>query len=117
MDDQELRKLKHLVLYQLLEYVNAQNNVFPCDAIPDFFNTVSINIFRQAPKSQAEDEDVYDPEDDEPQVDPNLYHLQFIYEMLLRFVYSAQTQNAEYQKLVKKYIDCDFVVKLMQLFN
>lgn len=51
VDDQELRKLKHLVLYQLLEYVNAQNNVFPCDAIPDFFNTVSINIFRQAPKS------------------------------------------------------------------
>lgn len=37
--------------------------------------------------------------------------------MLLRFVYSAQTQNPDYQKAVKKYIDCDFIVKLMQLFN
>ncbi|CAL5984059.1 Protein_phosphatase 2A regulatory subunit [Hexamita inflata] len=117
IDDQELRKLKHLVLYQLLEYINTQNNAFPLDAIPDFFNTVAINIFRQAPKPQAEDEDVYDPEEDEPLVDANWYHLQFVYEMLLRFVYSAQTQQVDYQKAVKRFIDCDFVVKLMQLFN
>lgn len=60
---------------------------------------------------------MYDPEEDEPTVDPAWYHLQFVYEMLLRFVYSAQTQNPEYQKLVKKYVDCDFVIRLMQLFN
>ena len=78
---------------------------------------MSINIFRQAPKPQAEDEDVYDPEEDEPQVDANWYHLQFVFEMLLRFVYSAQSQQVDYQKQVKKFIDCDFVIKLMQLFN
>ncbi|KAH0572816.1 Protein phosphatase 2A regulatory subunit [Spironucleus salmonicida] len=117
VDDAELRKLKHLVLYQLLDFVNAQNNNFPLESIPDFFNTVSINIFRQAPKPQAEDEDVYDPEEDEPTVDQHWYHLQFVYEMLLRFVYSSQNQQPEYQKLVKKHIDGDFVIRLMQLFN
>lgn len=43
--------------------------------MPDFFNTVSVNIFRQAQKPQAEEEDTYDPDEDEPTVDPAWYHL------------------------------------------
>jgi len=117
-EDVELRKLKHMVLYQLLDYVNSSNNVFPEIAIPDFFQCVLVNILRATAKPACESY-AWDADEDEPQIDVNWYHLQFVYEMLLRFVFSANSpsNSPEYQKLVRKYIDQDFILKLLQLFN
>lgn len=117
-EDVELRKLKHMVLYQLLDFINSSNNAFPEIAIPDFFQCVLVNILRATAKPACESY-AWDADEDEPQIDVNWYHLQFVYEMLLRFVFSANSpgNSAEYQKLVRKYIDQDFILKLVQLFN
>lgn len=127
-DDSELRKLKHMILYQLLDYINSSNNIFPEIAINDFFACVSANIFRATPKPACESY-IWDADEDEASIDTSWYHLQFIYEMLLRFVFSANASSAqagggagpqnpsEYQKLVRRHITQEFILKLVQLFN
>lgn len=50
---------------------------------------------------QTED---YDPEEDEPILEPSWPHLQVVYEFFLRFVVSSEV-NA---KVAKKYVDANF---------
>lgn len=117
-EDTELRKVKHMILYQLLDYINSSNNIFPDIAVPDFFACVSANIFRATAKPAC-DNYTWDNDEDEPAIDNNWYHLQFIYELLLRFIFAANQhpQHSEYHKSVKKFIDTEFILKLLQLFN
>jgi serine/threonine-protein phosphatase 2A regulatory subunit B' len=55
----------------------------------------------------------YDPEEDEPVLEASWPHLQYVYEFLLRYVVSNETDP----KVVKKYIDTQFLVKLLDLFD
>ena len=55
----------------------------------------------------------YDPEEDEPVLEASWPHLQYVYEFLLRFVVSNETDP----KVVKKYIDTQFLVRLLDLFD
>lgn len=56
---------------------------------------------------------LYDPEDDEPPVDRAWPHLQLIYEFFLRFVVSNDVDP----KVAKRYVDANFVLKLLELFD
>lgn len=60
--------------------------------------------------SQTED---FDPEEDEPVLEPSWPHLQVMYEFFLRFVVSAEV-NA---KVAKKHVDQKFCLKLVELFD
>lgn len=40
-EDTELRKVKHMILYQLLDYINSSNNIFPDIAVPDFLHALA----------------------------------------------------------------------------
>ena len=68
-------------------------------------NCVRANICRSLPP-QTED---YDPEEDEPVLEPSWPHLQVVYEFFLRFVVSSEV-NA---KVAKKYVDANFCYRLM----
>merc|ERR1719197_632565 len=73
---------------------------------------ISENLFRGlSPSSQPAGN--YDPEEDEPVLEASWPHLQYVYEFLLRFVVSNETDP----KVVKKYIDTQFLVKLLDLFD
>ena len=67
-------------------------------------NCVRANICRSLPP-QTED---YDPEEDEPVLEPSWPHLQVVYEFFLRFVVSSEV-NA---KVAKKYVDANFCYRL-----
>ncbi|VAH58160.1 unnamed protein product [Triticum turgidum subsp. durum] len=52
-------------------------------------------------------------EEDEPFFDPSWYHLQVVYELLLRFVTSPFVDP----KVARKYVDSKFISKLLDLFD
>ncbi|KAK6135523.1 hypothetical protein DH2020_030737 [Rehmannia glutinosa] len=54
-----------------------------------------------------------DPEEDEMFMDPSWHHLQLVYELLLKYVVSSETDT----KIAKKYLDHSFVLKLLDLFD
>lgn len=81
----------------------------------ELIRMVSVNIFRSLPPSSHENTgvDSIDPEEDDPYLDPAWTHLQLVYELLLRYVVSSDTDT----KIAKRYIDHSFVLKLLDLFD
>lgn len=58
-------------------------------------------------------EGAFDPEEDEPVLEPAWPHLQVVYEFFLRFVESPEFQTS----LAKRYINPPFVLQLLELFD
>lgn len=77
------------------------------------FSQISNNLFRGLAPNNMPAHMQYDPEEDEPVLEISWPHLQYVYEFLLRFVVSNETDP----KVVKKYIDTSFLVKLLDLFD
>merc|ERR1719267_143859 len=74
---------------------------------------ISKNLFRGLAPNTNNGAQQYDPEEDEPVLEAAWPHLQYVYEFLLRFVVSNETDP----KVVKKHIDQAFLVKLLDLFD
>jgi serine/threonine-protein phosphatase 2A regulatory subunit B' len=74
---------------------------------------LTINLFRTLPPSSNPNGAEFDPEEDEPNLEKNWPHLQFVYELFLRFLESPEFQTT----IAKKYIDHQFVLQLLDLFD
>lgn len=76
---------------------------------------ISVNIFRSLPPAAHENtgSENLEPEEDEPFLEPSWPHLQLVYELLLRYIVSGDTDT----KIAKRYIDHSFVLKLLDLFD
>lgn len=110
--DKRGKDLKRNTLLELVDYVNSasgQKELFTEALMPDIMACVSANICRALPP-QTED---FDPEEDEPVLEPSWPHLQVVYEFLLRFVVSSEVN----QKQAKKYVDQKFCLSLVELFD
>ncbi|GFP79583.1 serine/threonine protein phosphatase 2a 59 kDa regulatory subunit b' gamma isoform [Phtheirospermum japonicum] len=110
------KDVKRRMLLELVDYVSSVNSKFSEVAMQAITKMLSANLFRALPSSIHDNKlsgDVYDPEDDEPTVDLSWPHLQIVYEFLLRFVSSPETDA----KLAKRYIDHSFVLRLLELFD
>jgi serine/threonine-protein phosphatase 2A regulatory subunit B' len=106
------KEIKRLNLLEIMDYINNTKNVFNEQTFPEITEMISANLFRGlAPSNQCTVQ--YDPEEDEPVLEVSWPHLQYVYEFLLRFVVSNETDP----KVVKKYIDTQFLVKLLDLFD
>ncbi|KAL3821584.1 hypothetical protein ACJIZ3_007489 [Penstemon smallii] len=110
------KDVKRRMLLELVDYMSIVNTKFSEVAMQEMTKMVSANLFRALPTSNHESNlsgDVYDPEEEEPTMEPSWQHLQIVYEFLLRFVTSSETDA----KLAKRYIDHSFVLRLLDLFN
>ncbi|KAL6554143.1 hypothetical protein OROMI_019816 [Orobanche minor] len=110
------KDVKQNMLLELVDYVSSVNLKFSEVVMQAIAKMLSSNLFRALPLSIHDNKlygDVYDPEDDEPTVEPSWPHLQIVYEFLLRFVSSSETDA----KLAKRYIDHSFVLKMLELFD
>jgi len=109
--DKRGKDLKRQTLLELVDYVNNSGGqkIFTEALMPDIMKCVSINICRALPP-QTED---FDPEEDEPVLEPAWPHLQVMYEFFLRFVVSGEV-NA---KVAKKHVDQKFCANLIELFD
>lgn len=107
---QETTELKRHTLLELVDLISTTKQWFSLAVLKEIINMVSLNLFRTLPQSPLKD---FDPEEDEPNLDLAWPHLQIVYEFLLRFVVSTDTDV----KLMKEHVTPDFVLQILQLFN
>ncbi|KAL1564264.1 serine/threonine protein phosphatase 2A 57 kDa regulatory subunit B' theta isoform-like [Salvia divinorum] len=109
------KDIKRQTLVELVDYVTSANGKFNETAMHDIVKMVSVNIFRTLSTQPRENKSVdgFDLEEDEPLMDPAWPHLQIVYEFLLRFVASPETDA----KLAKRYVNHSFVLRLLDLFD
>jgi len=105
------KELKRETLVELAEYVNTPigQKIFTESLMPDIVEMVRANLFRTLPP-QTDD---FDPEEDEPAMEPSWPHLQVVYEFFLRFIVSTEVNG----KVARKYVDQAFIRNWIELFD
>eukprot|EP00002_Diphylleia_rotans_P004696 TRINITY_DN1359_c0_g6_i1.p1 TRINITY_DN1359_c0_g6~~TRINITY_DN1359_c0_g6_i1.p1 ORF type:complete len:462 (+),score=87.31 TRINITY_DN1359_c0_g6_i1:460-1845(+) len=112
-EDSQSRDVKKQTLVEVVEYINTAKAPFPEAVYPDVIKMVSSNLCRAVPPKKCKDPEGFDPEEDDPVLDPCWPHLQVVYEFLLRFVESPHTDV----NIAKKYFDTSFIGQILELFN
>uniref|UniRef100_A0A2N9GB32 Serine/threonine protein phosphatase 2A regulatory subunit n=1 Tax=Fagus sylvatica TaxID=28930 RepID=A0A2N9GB32_FAGSY len=109
------KDVKRQTLLDLVDYISTVTSKFSEVAMQAITKMVATNLFRTlpSPNHDSKNLEMFDPEDEEPAMEPAWPHLQIVYEFLLRFVASSETDA----KLAKRYIDHSFVLKLLDLFD
>ncbi|XP_059661111.1 serine/threonine protein phosphatase 2A 59 kDa regulatory subunit B' zeta isoform-like isoform X2 [Cornus florida] len=109
------KDIKRQTLLELVDYVSSVTSKFNEITMQEITKMIAANLFRALPSSNHDSKlpDIYDQEEDEPTMELAWPHLQIVYEFLLRFVASSETDA----KLAKRYIDHAFVLRLLDLFD
>eukprot|EP00249_Psilotum_nudum_P023763 c28977_g1_i2 orf=905-2509(-) len=109
------KEVKRQTLMELVEFLTSGNGKSTEPVMEEISKMVAANLFRSLAASPRDNTllDNLDPEEDEPTMEPAWTHLQIVYEFLLRFIVSAETDA----KLAKRYIDHSFVLRLLDLFD
>lgn len=109
------KDIKRQTLLELVDYLTSSNGKFTEPVMQETTKMVAANLFRTLPPSSRENRimETFDPEEEEPAMEPAWSHLQIVYEFLLRFVASSETDA----KAAKRYIDHSFVLRLLDLFD
>ncbi|XP_059661108.1 serine/threonine protein phosphatase 2A 59 kDa regulatory subunit B' zeta isoform-like isoform X2 [Cornus florida] len=109
------KEIKRQTLLELVDYVSSATSKFNEITMEEITKMIAANLFRTLPSSNHNNKlpDIYDPEEEEPMMEPAWPHLQIVYEFLLRFVASSETDA----KLAKRYIDHSFLLRLLDLFD
>lgn len=115
LDDLDLREAKVTILLELQDVLMDEPDLLiPFDSLYDeLFRMFSVNIFRSLPPSSNQNVPEFDPEEDEPPLEPSWPHLQLVYNVLIRFLDSTQFDTNR----ASPYISDRFVLKLMGLFE
>jgi len=106
----EAREMKRRMLVELIDHLSSSRIWVSEESLKAILHMISCNLFRPLPPSLYKD---FDPDEDEPTHDPSWVHLQFVYEFLLRFIVSNNTDA----KMLKKFIDRKFLLSVIGLFK
>ncbi|XP_050228719.1 serine/threonine protein phosphatase 2A 57 kDa regulatory subunit B' beta isoform [Mercurialis annua] len=109
------KEIKRQTLLELVDFIQSGSGKITETCQEEMIKMVSVNIFRCLPPASHENtgQEAADPEEEEPYLEPSWPHLQLVYELLLRYVVSSDTDT----KVAKRYIDHSFVLKLLDLFD
>jgi len=109
------KEMKRQILLELVDHVTTNKGWFAECVLPDILAMVSANLFRalSPPPLALNAPGGYDPEEDEPTLDPTWPHLQIVYEFLLRFIVSTEPDP----KLLKKHLAGEFILSLLRIFG
>ncbi|KAH6796480.1 Protein phosphatase 2A regulatory B subunit family protein [Perilla frutescens var. hirtella] len=110
------KEIKRQTLIELVDFIQSGSSKITEANQGEMVEMISKNIFRCLPPASHENTgcEKIDPEEDQdPLLDPSWPHLQPVYELLLRYVVSTDTDT----KIAKRYIDHFFVSKLLDLFD
>ncbi|KAL5202804.1 hypothetical protein ABZP36_013756 [Zizania latifolia] len=112
--DSPERERKRQVLVSLVDCVGEAEEPLTEVMISACARMFAINLFRVfPPKVRSGTAGAAEADEDEPFFDPSWYHLQVVYELLLRFVMSPVVDV----KIARKYVDNSFVSRLLDLFD
>ncbi|KAG8380556.1 hypothetical protein BUALT_Bualt06G0027900 [Buddleja alternifolia] len=109
------KEIKRQTVAELVDMVQSGSCKMNEIMQEELIKMISVNIFRCLPPASHENtgSEAGDPEEDEMFMDPSWPHLQLVYELLLRYVVSSETDT----KIAKRYLDHSFVLKLLDLFD
>ncbi|KAA3464993.1 Serine/threonine phosphatase 2A 57 kDa regulatory subunit B' beta-like protein [Gossypium australe] len=109
------KEIKRQTLLELVDFIRSGSGKITKRCQEEMIKMVVVNIFRCLPPASHENsgQEAKDPENEEPYLEPSWPHLQLVYELLLRYIVSSDTDT----KVAKKYIDHTFVSKLIDLFG
>ena len=93
------KEIKRLNLLEIMDYINTTKGVFNESTFEEITAMISANLFRGLAPNNSPPHAQYDPDEDEPVLEASWPHLQYVYEFLLRFVVSNETDP----KVVKRY--------------
>lgn len=109
------KEIKRQTLLDLVDFIQSGSGKITEQCQEEMIKMISVNIFRCLPPASHENtgQESTDPEEEEPYLDPSWPHLQLVYELLLRYIVSSDTET----KVAKRHIDHIFVLKLLDLFD
>jgi serine/threonine-protein phosphatase 2A regulatory subunit B' len=111
--DSPEKERKRQVLMSLVDCIGAAEEPLTEVMITACLRMFAVNLFRVFPPKVRSGTIASETEEDEPFFDPSWYHLQVVYEFLLRFVTSPFVDP----KVARKYMDNSFVSRLLDLFD
>ncbi|CAI5465148.1 unnamed protein product [Closterium sp. Yama58-4] len=109
------KEVKRQTLLELVDLVNAGTGKFTDAAFTHLTRMLEANLFRPLPPSAHEmaGAESLEAEEEEATMEAAWPHLQIVYELLLRYVVSNETDA----KVAKRYIDQRFILRLLSLFD
>ncbi|KAJ0525387.1 putative protein phosphatase 2A, regulatory B subunit, B56, armadillo-like helical [Helianthus annuus] len=109
------KEIKRQNLMELIDLVQSGSSKMNEIMQDEMVKMISLNIFRCLPPQSHENSGTenLDPEEDDMYLDPSWPHLQLVYELLLKYVVSSDTDT----KVAKRYINHSFVLNLLDLFD
>ncbi|XP_059614116.1 serine/threonine-protein phosphatase 2A 56 kDa regulatory subunit gamma isoform isoform X1 [Phlebotomus argentipes] len=113
LSDLKWKEVKRAALHEMVEYLSQHTGVITENIYPEAVNMFAVNLFRTLPPSSNPNGAEFDPEEDEPTLESTWPHLQFVYDLFLRFLESPDFLPAT----AKRYIDQQFVLQLLDLFD
>ncbi|XP_055715085.1 serine/threonine-protein phosphatase 2A 56 kDa regulatory subunit gamma isoform isoform X3 [Phlebotomus papatasi] len=113
LSDLKWKEVKRAALHEMVEYLSQHTGVVTENIYPEAIKMFAVNLFRTLPPSSNPNGAEFDPEEDEPTLEASWPHLQFVYELFLRFLESPDFTPAT----AKRYIDQQFVLQLLDLFD
>ncbi|CAE7823135.1 B'GAMMA, partial [Symbiodinium microadriaticum] len=103
------KEIKRMTLLELVDFVNSVPEQKAYLANEALMKPLMANIFRTLPPSG----DDFDPEEDEPALEPAWPHLQVVYELLLRYTVCPHIKS----KVAKRHITQKVCLQLVELFD
>lgn len=116
LSDLKWKEVKRSALNEMVDYITTETkepSQLYLQIYPYVFKMFHMNAFRVLPPSLNNLGENYDPEEDEPSLEPSWPHLQIVYEFFLRFIDSSDFK-AEF---VQKYIHERFLLEILYLFD
>lgn len=110
------KEIKRQTLVELVDLVQSGSCKLSETMQQELIWMISVNIFRCLPPASYENTGAdggADPEEEDQYLEPGWPHMQIVYELLLRYVVSSDTDT----KVSKRYIDHLFVLKLVDMFD
>ncbi|URE13563.1 Serine threonine protein phosphatase 2A 57 kDa regulatory subunit B' [Musa troglodytarum] len=111
------REVKRRNLAELIDFVQSSSGRLAEPVQEELVRTIAANIFRCPPpvahENTGSEAAAADPEEENIFLDPAWPHLQLVYELLLRYVVSSDTDA----KVAKRFIDHAFVLRVLDLFD
>jgi serine/threonine-protein phosphatase 2A regulatory subunit B' len=109
------KEVKREALQDILDYLNQGSGKLTEEAAPVVVRMISQNLFRELPPSKHSNilSEGTEMDEEEPQLEPAWMHLSLVYELLLRYIVSSDTDA----KTAKQYIDHRFILRFLNLFD
>eukprot|EP00767_Chilomastix_cuspidata_P003756 gnl/Chilomastix_cuspidata/388.p1 GENE.gnl/Chilomastix_cuspidata/388~~gnl/Chilomastix_cuspidata/388.p1 ORF type:complete len:580 (-),score=304.64 gnl/Chilomastix_cuspidata/388:529-2268(-) len=105
-------QVKTETLMEIREFIRSTPGVFTSDVAKEIISLVKANIFRQFNRPLYEAPS-WDPEDDNPVLDPSWEYLEIVYDIFLRLVLSSQFNSRVAFDLLTQ----SFLTRFLELFN